>query len=351
MKTILFFGTYDRKYARTLVLRNGFERNGWKVEECHIDPRTNRGVSKYFKLAALGMSARKQKYDLVLVGFPGHTVVWLARLLFGKEILFDAFLSLFDTNVSDRKLYSGSSWRGRYDRILDTWSCRLAGRVLLDTEGNIEYFVNSFNLPREKFIRVFIGADDEVFSPRDVPEEEIFTVHFHGTFIPLQGIRYIVKAADILRDKNIHFRLIGHGQESAEIDASITSSNLGQIIERIPKIPSLQVAEYMAKAHLVLGIFGESDKSKRAIPNKVYEAMAMGKAIITSDARGIQELPNYQNSFSLVPPGDSSALADAILELKENPEKRKILGVKAREIFTSQLSPEFLVERLLAALK
>lgn len=351
MKTILFFGTYDRKYARTLVLRHGFERNGWKVEECHIDPRTNRGLSKYFKIAALGIKARKQKYDLVLVGFPGHNVVWLARLLFGKKIIFDAFLSLFDTNVSDRKLYAGSSWRGRYDRILDTWSCRLAGRVLLDTEGNIEYFVTTFKLPKEKFIRVFIGADDEVFSPRAVPEEVIFTVHFHGTFIPLQGIRYIVGAADILRERNIHFRLIGHGQESADIDATIKEMRLERVVERMPKIPSTEVADYMAKAHIVLGIFGESDKSKRAIPNKVYEAMAMGKAIVTADARGIRELPNYQNSFALVPSGDSSGLADAILELKENPEKRKALGLAAREMFMKELAPEFLVEKLLAALK
>src|SRR3954468_24656499 len=111
MKTLLYFGIYDRKYARTLVIQHGFERNGWKVEECHVDPRIHRGIGKYFKLAVLGLRARKNRYDMVIVGFPGQTVVLFARLLFGLRIVFDAFLSLYDSNVFDRKLYPPTSWR------------------------------------------------------------------------------------------------------------------------------------------------------------------------------------------------------------------------------------------------
>src|SRR3954462_4407256 len=98
MKTLLYFGIYDKKYSRNLVIQHGFERNGWKIEECHVDPKTNRGLGKYIKLALLGLKARGRKHDLVIVGFPGHTVVWLARLLFGPKIIFDAFLSLYDSN-------------------------------------------------------------------------------------------------------------------------------------------------------------------------------------------------------------------------------------------------------------
>ena len=46
-KTVLFFGIYDRLYARTVVLKNGFERNGWEVEECHVDPKLHKGLTKY----------------------------------------------------------------------------------------------------------------------------------------------------------------------------------------------------------------------------------------------------------------------------------------------------------------
>src|SRR6185503_10303514 len=89
MKKVLFFGFYDRKYSRNKVLMNGFQRLGWKVDECNVDPRVSKGLNKYWKLFIQGLSARKHAHDLVLVAFPGHNAVWLARLLFGHSIVFD----------------------------------------------------------------------------------------------------------------------------------------------------------------------------------------------------------------------------------------------------------------------
>ena len=88
MKKVLFFGIFDPKYGRTRVLQLGFERNGYQVVECRVNPREHRGLRKYVILARLGLAARKEPHDLVLVNFPGHSVVWLARLLFGKKIIF-----------------------------------------------------------------------------------------------------------------------------------------------------------------------------------------------------------------------------------------------------------------------
>ncbi len=350
MKSILFFGIYDRNYARSHVLKNGFERNGWKISECHVDPRIHKGIGKYFALARMGLKMRKEKHDLVLVGFPGHTVVWLAWLLFGRNFIFDAFVSLYDSNVFDRKVYSPNSWYARRDRFLDTYSCSLARTVLLDTNQHIDYFVSTFGLPREKFIRVLIGADDTVFKPIDVPEDPQFTVHFHGTFIPLQGIAYIVQAAHILRDTGIHFRIVGHGQETKTIDEQIAKLGLGSVIERIGKVPVEKIPSYMAGAQIVLGIFGDTSKTTRAIPNKVYEAMAMGKTIITADTPGIRELPDATNAVALVKVADAASLASMILELKGDEPRRKRLAEESRRIFVHELLPEILVGRLIEQL-
>jgi|SRR3989344_2584298 len=346
----LFFGIYDPKYARNRVLLEGFERNGWEVVQVRVDPREYRGLAKYWQLARFGMQVRREEFDMILVCFPGHTVMPLARLLFGKHIVFDAFLSLYDSNVFDRQLYGVWSLRGRRDWLLDACSSRLAGKVLFDTYALRDYFISEFGIPREKCIRVLIGADDKTFFPLHVPQEEVFTVHFHGTFIPLQGIAHIIDAADILRNEPIRFRIIGHGQESEAIDARIRALDLDRMIERIPKVPIEKIPGYMAGAHVVLGIFGDTEKAKRAIPNKVYEAMAMGKAIITADARGIHELPGARNAFALVPTADPQALARAILELKNDEGRRRALGEAARRLFERELLPERLVARLLEEL-
>ncbi len=350
MKKVLFFGIYDRSYARNVVLRHGFERNGWQVDECHVDARKNHGLKKYVKLFWLGLRAKRTSHDIVLVAFPGHSVVWLARLIFGRHILFDAFLSQYDANVIDRKLYSGNSWRGRKDKFLDTWSCRLAEWVLVDTEALKNHFVQDYGVTPEKCIPIPISADDTLFRPSASPEDEVFTVHFHGTFIPLQGVQYIVEAAHILRDEGIVFRLVGGGQDAPAIDAKIKELGLEKVIERVQKVPVTEIQRYMARAHIVLGIFGDAIRAKMAIPNKVYEAMAMGKAIITADTEGIREIPHAEKIFRLVPLADSVAMAQAILDLRSNRDKLHVLGQSARTYFAQALMSEKLVSRLLQKL-
>ena len=346
-KTILFFGIYDRNYARTRVLQNGFGRNGWEIRECHVDPRKHKGLVKYWRLFLLGLQARKEAHDLVLVGFPGQSVVWLARLLFGPDIVFDAFLSQYDSNVFDRKLYSQNSWRARKDKWLDTWSCRLARKVLLETNEHIEYFVTTFGIPREKFERIWISADDTIFFPTSVPEEARFTVHFHGMFIPLQGISYIVRAAGILRDEDIHFRIVGRGQEWELIQKLVEELGLKDRIECTGKVPLEKIPGYMAGAQIVLGIFGDTEKTKRVIPNKVYEAMAMGKCVITADTAAVRELPGSREALALVPVADAQALADMIRVLKSDEARRLEFGRKARALFEKELLPEHMVAELL----
>lgn len=349
MKTLLYFGLYDRNYARTKVLQHGFQRNGWEVNECHVDPRKYRGIGKYVRLFWLGLKARQRKYDLVVVGFPGQHVVWLARLLFGPDIIFDAFLSLYDSNVFDRKLYRASSWKGRKDKWLDTWSCRLAGKILLDTNQHIEYFVQTFGIPRDKFERIWISADDTVFFPRQDPAENRFIVHFHGMFIPLQGVSYIVKAANILRDEDIYFRIVGGGQEYEMIRKLAENLTLDKI-EFSGKVPLEKIPGYMASAQIVLGIFGETEKTGRVIPNKVYEALAMGKAVITADTQAIRELEGSQHALELISVADEEALASAIKMLRAHEDKRISLGHAARELFEKELLPEKIVAELLKRL-
>lgn len=347
---VLYFGIYDRGYARTKVIQNGFKRNGWDVEECHVDPRQYKGLSKYLELLRLGLVARMKHFDMVIVGFPGQSVVWLARLLFGRKIIFDAFLSLYDSNVFDRELYGPHSWRARKDKWLDAWSCRLSRKILLETDQHIDYFVSEFGIPREKFERIWISADDTMFMPSNIPEPEKFTVHFHGMFIPLQGVRYIVEAIALLRGEDIHFRLVGSGQEFPMIQELVKDKGLEGRIEFTGKVPVEKIPDYMARSHVVLGIFGDTNKTKRVIPNKVYEAMAMGKAIITADTPAIRELPGSSEGFSLVPVSNPQAIANAILNLKKDVGLRRSFALRARKIFEDECSPEGMIFRLIARL-
>lgn len=347
---VCFFGIYDSSYSRNRVLIHGFEENGYDVVQCRVNPCEHRGVLKFFFLTREYFRIRKHSFNLVIVAFPGHTVVWLARLLFGRPIVFDAFVSLYDSNVFDRKKYAAGSLRGRLDWLRDYMSTRFADIVLLDTTAHIDYFIRTFKLPREKFLRVPVGSDERIFHPQNIAPAGEFIAHFHGTFIPLHGISYIIKAAQILANEPLRFRIIGSGQESERVHKEVIQFELSNV-EFITRVSFLELPALISSAQVCLGIFGETPKACRVVPNKVFEYMAIGKPIITADSPAIRELfvPNSP-PLVLVPPANAIALADALRGLIHDPARLSQLGEATQTFFKVHLNACAIISSFLAEL-
>ncbi len=68
-------------------------------------------------------------------------------------------------------------------------------------------------------------------------------------------------------------------------------------------------------------------------PLTILEAMSMGKAIVTTDVGGVREMLRDGEEGVIVPVGDSKALANAVIELCRNEERRISIGQKAKERF------------------
>ncbi len=349
-KKVLFFGIYDPAYSRNRVLMQGFRENDWEVVECRVDPKITKGLAKYIELWRDGKEAAQDKYDLVLVAFPGQTIVWLARLIFGKEIVVDLFLSLYDSNVFDRKLYSKYSFGALRDYLADWTAIHLSRLVLLDTNQHIEYAARMFHATKDKFVRVPIGAPDEMFKPLPPAHNQVFTVHFHGMFIPLQGIEYILDAADILKNENIVWNIIGKGQMYQAMEEKKNKLGLGKVAFK--GLATLeQVRDYIAGADVCLGIFGATDKTLRVIPNKVYECVAMGKPVISADSPAIREIFHDREDVLLCQVANGADLAKAIMFLKSDSALKERIAKGGLELYRSSLVPKHLVKELLDRLE
>ncbi len=349
---ICYFGIYDQDYARHRVLREGLRANGVEVVECRIDPRQNRGIKKYVALTRAYFALENKKFDFVLVAFPGHRLVPIAKILFSAPVVFDAFLSVYDSNVYDRGAYSSRSIRAWRDWVEDYMSMHSADAVLLDTNEHINYCANTFHIKKEKFVRVLIGADDGLFHPRkrSIPQGP-HIVHFHGTFIPLQGISYIIEAARLLKDEPIKFKIVGNGQEYAFIAQTIEQEGLHNVI-LLGLLPYEEIPLCIASAEVCLGIFGDTPKTDRVIPNKVYECLAMGKPVITADTPAVQELNEFGRSpLLLVPAANPHALAEAIKKLLSEEKQIATLGEEGAAFFAQNFRPERIVRDMLTSLK
>lgn len=346
-----FFGIYDPKYERNRVIMRGLKESGYNIIECRVDPKIHKGLSKYFELYKEFKKLPTKRFKYVFVAFPGHTIVWLARILFGSGIIFDAHISLYDSNVFDRKVYSKYSLGALKDWLLDWYSCSIANKVLLDTYEHISYFVETFHLPRGKFIRVLVGADNDVFKHIENNNGDgTFVVHFHGTFIPLQGIQYIIDAANILRNENINFRIIGSGGELfKQIKDKVSSLNLNNVTF-VGRVPFDEMPSHISMGNVCLGIFGDTAKANRVIPNKAYECVAMGVPVINARTLGIKEVFTEGKDMLFCNIADGKDLAEKILLMKNNPEYAREIGENGYNTFTKYVTPGIIGKQLLSDL-
>lgn len=332
----------------------GFKENGVAVIECNSRAP---GIKKYFELVRKFLKIKKENnLDAIFVAFPGQEAMFLARFLTflpwsgltREPIIFDTFTSHYEGYILDRAKYSKNSFKAKYYKFLDKYSCKLASLCLLDTETHINFFVDEFKLSREKFLRVFVGTDNNTFFPDEKEKNnEKFLVHFHGHFIPLQGAEYIIRAAEILKNENLEFQIIGRGQEYLKVRDLAEKFELKNI-NWINNVPYEELPGYINRADICLGIFGDTPKTPLVIPNKIYEALAMRKSIITADTPAIRELFNDDDMF-LVKAADPKSLADGIIKLKNNSALRNKIARNGFTKFIKFSSPRVLGRELIKA--
>ena len=335
---VCYFGSYSRSYSANRIMIKGLRINNVEVIECHT---TSAFPTKYVRLAR--KHSRLSEYDIIIVGFPGHTCVPLAKLVTKTPVVFYAFLSLYDSLVFDRRTVRHPAGI-KLNYLLDKYSCKLSDIVILDTNQHINYFCNQFGLKKEKFKRSYVGADDQYFYPRNIDRENQneFIVFFYGSFTPLHGIEIIIQAAKILEKwKDIKFELVGSGQTFMLIRKVAKKLKLKNVHFK-GKIPYEELPIHMAKADISLGIFGRTAKAKRVVPNKVYDALASKKAVVTGYSPAIREILTHGKNVYLCKMSDPKDLAEAILIMKKDDNLRKNIAEEGYKLFNRCLSPKII---------
>lgn len=339
---VVYWGTYDEGKPRNRILLSGLRQNGVEVRECHRslwagveDKSQLKSTYKRFCIVVLWLLSyprliykylSEPSHDCVIVGYLGHLdvlVLWPFAKLRKKPIVWDAFISLYDTVVNDRKLISSANPVAFLLHSFEWLACKAADFVFLDTEAHAGYFREEYSLTKNNCFSVFVGAETSRFpnrvpqGARDQQRQEI-SVLFYGQFIPLHGIETIVKAAALLKDEErISWTLIGKGQVEETISGMLDEIAHPKL-QWIPWVDYERLNEFIHQADICLGIFGTSEKAARVIPNKVYQIVACGKPFITRDSAAIRELFTAEDEgIWLVPSGDETALADAVTSFLE----------------------------------
>jgi glycosyltransferase involved in cell wall biosynthesis len=343
---VLCFGTYERNYPRNAHVRTCLRRAGFDVVERHEavwDGRRDAwtaglGVAGRLALAEARLVRRPpDRFDAVLVGYPGHVDLPAARRAArGRPVVFDPLVSLGDTFVGDRGRFRNDSPAARALYALDRAALRAADHVVADTEANAHFYAALAGIPGDRLSVCFVGAEERLFQP--VPRRpSSFSCLFVGKLIPLHGVATIVGAARLAPE--IRFRVVGSGQ----LDRVLTAAPRN--VEHVPWRRYEELGDELAAAGCALGVFGTSAKARRVIPNKAFQALACGVPLVTGDTAAARELLTNGESALLVPPGDPAALAAAVRRLAAEPRLAQRIGAGGLAVYRRDASEDVLAGR------
>ena len=157
---------------------------------------------------------------------------------------------------------------------------------------------------------------------RNIPENKI-AVLYSGNISHKQGLEYFIDAAKLLHNQTqIHFVICGEGMLRSELEkTAIGYDNIQFLPLEAPE--NLNLLLNSADIHILTQ---RADAADLVMPSKLSGILASGKPVIATAKPGTELFEIIKKIGIVVPPENSEALAQSILDLSRSEEKMHLLG-------------------------
>ena len=172
-------------------------------------------------------------------------------------------------------------------------------------------------------------------------------VLFYGSFIGLQGPQTIVEAARLYAGPPVAWHLLGAGPLLAacrDMAAGLSSVTFE------PWLAYESLPARIGRADILLGVFGASPKAGRVIPNKVFQALACGRPVITRASPAYPAELEDSSGIAFIAPDDPQALAATVADWARTPDRLAERSETAAAAYRRHFAADALRERLREAL-
>ena len=186
---------------------------------------------------------------------------------------------------------------------------------------------------------------------RERPLRDSLTVVYLGMMELTRGVGEVIDAAAILRGSmpGLKVWLIGAGRDLGLLEARArTQGLLDGTVELLGYIPNQRALELVAEADIGIVPHHADEGWDTTIPNKLFDYMAAGLAVVTSDAVPAARVVRETRAGTVFRSMDAQDCARAILDLAE-PATRCAAGAAGREAIRSRYYLEADIERLIGA--
>lgn len=274
------------------------------------------------------------------------------KLLFGKKFLFDHHdinPELYEAKFGRRDFF----WKLMC--ILERWTFRTADVSIATNESYRAIALDRGRMPDEDVFVVRSGPSLErlkIQPPKpDLKQGRKYLVGYVGVMGQQEGIDYLLNAArHIIFDMgrtDVHFGLVGGGPSLDEMQDMARDLGIADYVTFTGRVPDDDLLDMLNTADVCVNPDTYNAMNDKSTMNKIVEYMALGKPIVQFDLTegrfSAQEASLYADR------NDAEDMAQKIVDLLDDPDKRAEMGAIGRDRVEKVLSWEYEVPRLLAA--
>ena len=339
IRTTVFYSLYDSEKFKKELNNSNIKCKGIDIIRLSLEPRIFfRYLITFFRdIIRLYSIIKNGNYDLVQInGTPQYKGV-IASKLAGIPIVWiieDTQMPFIIRNAT---------------RILARY---FASGIIVTGKSVYDYYIKKSIIKNKKNIEIHAPVDTKVFNPRLVEpnksminRKKIKIVTVSGVS-PVKGLDFFIRMASQLVNYNKHLIFYVAGAElssqkkySKMINSLILSSKLNaENYKYYGMIDNVQ-------SFLAGGDIFVCTSLTEAGPMTVWEAMSMGKAIVTTDVGSVRQYIKDGISGFIVPVGDTKALIKRVQDLILNPELARSMGKMAREVAKEKLDVSFAAQK------
>jgi glycosyltransferase involved in cell wall biosynthesis len=335
--------------------------DGINVIYCNVPYTNHLGVLKrmlafwWFVVLAAIAAFRVPRPDLIFatstpltVGIPGYFAALFKRVPFVFEVR-DLWPEAF--------LISGELKPGPLAwllRKLEEFLYAKAEKILLVSPG-FERRLRQRGYRQEKLKTVLLGADGELFrDAKPNPEfrkkyglEDKILAIFTGAHGWSNGLDYVLEAAELLKDRDdIKIILLGEGREKPRLKSVAQEKQLNNILF-LDAVVKTEMVGIVSACDIGLMILLHVGQPRPVIPNKIFDYMFASLPSIVNFPGCTLEVVEADGTGVGSDPNDPADLAEKIRFFADNPDKRKEMGQRGRQVAYEKYTRQIISGQLL----
>ncbi len=171
--------------------------------------------------------------------------------------------------------------------------------------------------------------------------------------VPRKGhdtvLRAMPRLLEIIPDAT--YRIVGAGPELQTLQKLSRQLGLDPHVEFCGEVSDAERERLLSECDVFVFASRQTATDFEGFGIAVLEAMQKGKAVVVTRAGGVPEIVANGRTGIVVEPDDSAALADAIIELLQHPERAGTLGSNAQRVVNEQYRWDVIAARYLAEMK